>query len=76
MLPPYCAYLKTEGSKEKPTITLSFQTIPVANEEKSSPSIQEINKTTLEKYGERISLLEERLNKKQENPLKYFTEGV
>ena len=76
MLPPYQAYLKTEGSKAKPSITLSFQTIPLKSEEKDSSITSEINKTTLEKYGEKISILEERLNKKQGNPLKYFTEAI
>ncbi len=76
MLPPYQAYLKTEGSKEKPSITLSFKTIALNSEEKDNKTVKNINKTTLEKYGEKISVLEERLNKKQENPLKYFTEGI
>jgi hypothetical protein len=76
MLPPYQAYLKTEGSKEKPSITLSFQTIPLNKEEKDPNTTQKLNKATLEKYGEKISVLEERLNKKQENPLKYFTNEI
>ena len=40
MLPPYQAYLKTEGSKEKPSITLSFQTIPLNSEGKDSGIIR------------------------------------
>lgn len=73
LLTLFQGYLKTEGSGEKPSIILSFQTIPIHKEEKENDVVLAINKIALEKYGEKVSLLEERLSKKQENPLKYFT---
>lgn len=76
MLPLFQAYVKTEGSKEKPSVTFSFATIPLPYEENNQTVIDSITRKTLKKYGEKRSVLEDRLNRKQENPLKYFTEGI
>ncbi len=68
--------MKTEGVGEKESVTFSFKTIPIEKKVKNKEEIQHINDESLEKYGEKIADLEERLNKKQENPLKYFTDGI
>lgn len=71
-LPPYTAYMKTEGDNNKPLATFSFETIrsdtSLANEKK----IVELNKKSLAEYGEKVAILKQRLSKKKKNPLEYF----
>ena len=75
-LAPYVAYLRTEGSKNKPLVTFSFRTIKPEFIEREQFNIETINQTTLSSYGELISDIENKISSKQSNPLKYFLEGI
>ncbi len=75
-LPPHIGYLRTEGDKQKPLVTFSFQTIPAGKNKEDKNVVDEMNNMSLEKYGEEIQAIEDRLYKKQSNPMKYFLEGI
>lgn len=75
-LPPFNAYLRTEGDKQKPLVTFSFQTIPIKSTSKDPDFIGQLNNKSLDQYGEDINTIEERLQQKHSNPLKYFLEGI
>ncbi len=73
-LPPHIGYLRTEGDKQKPLVTFSFETIQPKATNVAQSEIESLNQESLEKYGEDISKIEERLHQKQSNPTKYFLE--
>ncbi len=75
-LPKYTAYIKTDGKDENSNNIFSFNTIPVEEKNVSQSQIDNINAESLEKYGEDVAAIKERLAKKQKDPLNYFTEGV
>ncbi len=69
-LPPYMAYMRTEGSNNKPLTTFSFETVPV--EAKGNKDQEKIIKNSLRQYGENKEDLKKRLHTKQSNPMEYF----
>jgi GTPase SAR1 family protein len=75
-LPPYLAYMRTEGLNQKPLATFSFKTIPKDNKEESNDSMNEVSRVSLETYGEDIATIEKKLFEKQSNPMKYFLEDL
>ncbi len=70
-LPPYTAYIKTEGDSHKPVVTFSFETVPM-EKVKTKEGLEEISKRSLKTYGESREELKKKLHKKQANPLEYF----
>jgi hypothetical protein len=75
-LPPFNAYIKTEGMQEKPVVVFSFSTIPLVKHEQRQERIAEINTASLQQYGESIQEVEERLQKKRNSAIDYFTEAI
>ncbi len=73
-LPPYMAYMRTEGSGKKPLATFSFETIQ--NATKGNVNTEAISKKSLDQYGETITELKRKLHAKQVNPMGYFLDGV
>jgi len=75
-LPSYSAYLQTEDENHHTLARFTFQTIksdiPALSKEKET----QLAEKSLKEYGEDKAEIRERLNKKQENPYKYFTEGI
>lgn len=80
-LPKHTAILstdrvQTDDDTPREPVIFNFQTIPVQKENKDLQFVEELNTKTLKKYGEKIDDLEKRIIYKQNNPLKYFTDGI
>lgn len=74
-LPPFTAFMKTEGDNNKPLATFSFETIE-PDKKPTKVNVEEINNKSLEEYGERVEDIKARLSRKQKNPLEYFLGDV
>lgn len=75
-LPAFNAFLQTEDDNHNTLARFTFQTIKVEENRLSEKQEQKLSEKSLQQYGESKKELKERLNRKQENPLKYFTEGL
>ena len=75
-LPAFNAFLQTEDDNHNSLARFTFQTIKVEENRLSEKQEEKLSEKSLQQYGESKKELKERLNRKQENPLKYFTEGI
>lgn len=75
-LPPFHAYMKTETADNEGIVRISFETIPLEQSEKNETVIKSLQEKTLQKYGDTIKNIEEKIKKKQEHPKRYFTDNL
>lgn len=79
-LPKYNAYLRTEGDKNKPLATFGFTTVQLPqvdlSSEKASDTLEEINNSTLDEFGDKKADMKAKLEAKQKDAFKYFITDV
>ncbi len=75
-LPAFNAFLQTEDDNHNTLARFTFQTQKVGETRLSEKQEQKLSEKSLQQYGESKKEIKKRLNMKQENPLKYFTEGI